>query len=166
LGFMGVGLGCCGHWFFLSGFVLAVRLAEWARWHGAGDVGVPGRCRGSVPGGRLGRVFRPVFDGPGGGSAFDGRGLSGETAGAARWRAHQEPAKRLKAPLSGRSGHAGQTQCALIIPGAIAGFVQLRGHWLVRSSQPCTLECSPRGVNVGPLELRRGRKAKKSSCAR
>ena len=29
---------------------------------------------------RLCRVFRPVFDGPGGGSVFDGGGLFGQTA--------------------------------------------------------------------------------------
>ena len=39
-----VGLSRCGRWFLLSGFVSAVRLPQWARWHGTGDVRGPGRC--------------------------------------------------------------------------------------------------------------------------
>ena len=42
-------------------------------------------------------------------------------------RAHQEPAKRLRSSFNGPSGHTRQTQCAWMVPGAIAGLVQLLG---------------------------------------
>jgi len=79
-----------------------------------------------------------LFDGAGG---EEGRDQSGRIPGQVKERpvqhaAHQEPAKRLKSPVNGQSGHARQTQSASFFPGAIAGLVQPQGHLLARSSQP------------------------------
>ena len=138
-GYTAVGLSRCGRGFCLSGLVSAVRLAQWARWHGAGDVGGPGGCGGSVPAAAVSglppcfrRSRRWLRVGWAWTFRADGLGLP------RRAPAHRAPGKRLKSTLNGQSGRARQTQSASIVPGAITGLVLPQGiGWLVpRSHAP------------------------------